>query len=80
MKVTLLYQDFESFKHYCNLNQINITKTQFNEFICCNIELTSDTKEKLLSEINTKDFHIQNIEFLQEKNIKNVIAKNIKKY
>ena len=71
MKVTLLYQDFESFKHYCNLNQINITQTNFNEFICCNIELTSKEKENLLSEIDQKQLNIQNMEILREKNIKN---------
>ena len=70
MKVTLLYQDFESFKHYCNLNQRNITQTSFNEFICCNIELTSKEKENLLSEIDQKQLNIQNMEILRERNIK----------
>ena len=70
MKVEILYQDFETFKHYCNLNQINITKTKFNELICCNIELTFNEKDKLLYEIDKKQLNIQNIELLQEKNIK----------
>ncbi len=72
MKVTLPYQDFESFKYYCSLNKINITKTEFNEFICCNIELTFDEKDKLLYEIDKKQLNIQNIELLQEKNIKKI--------
>ena len=72
MKVELLYQEFESFKHYCKLNQINITQVEFNELICCNIELGFNEKDKLLCEIDKKQLNIQNIEFLQEKNIKKI--------
>ena len=72
MKVEILYQDFESFKYYCSLNKINITKTEFNEFICCNIELTFNEKDQLLTQIDKKQLNVQNIELLQEKYIKKV--------
>lgn len=72
MKVTLSYQDFELFKHYCSLNQINIVQTEFNELICCNIELTFNEKDQLLTQIDKKQLNIQNIELLQEKYIKKV--------
>ena len=70
MKLDLSYQDFEVFKHYCQINQINIVKTKFEEFISCNIELTFNEKEKLMYEIDKKQLNIQNIQVLKEKNIR----------
>ena len=70
MTVDLSYQDFEVFKHYCQINQINIIKTKFEEFISCNIELTFNEKEKLMYEIDKKQLNIQNIQVLKEKNIR----------
>lgn len=69
LQVMLSYQEFETFKHYCEENQINIIETKFLETICCNIETTFNEKEKLVEEIEKKSLNIQNIEIVKEKNI-----------
>ncbi len=70
MSITLTYQDFERFKYYCQINHINITKTDFKQLVSCNIELSFNEKDKLMYEIDKKQLNIQNIQILKEKNIK----------
>ena len=72
MCITLTYQSFEAFKHYCQVNHINIIKTEFKQLVNCSIELSFNEKGKLMYEIDKKQFNIQNIQIVKEKNIKKI--------
>ena len=62
MEVILEYNEYEKFKYYCKINEINIQNVKYEENIVCNITLEEKTKEKLIS-----DFEIKNI---KKKNLK----------
>ena len=70
LKVILPYQDFERFKHYCQTNKINIIESNFSNEVCCIIEISLYEKRKIIDEIEEKQFNIQNLEIVKEKNIR----------
>lgn len=70
LKVILPYQDFERFKHYCQTNEINIIESNFSNEVCCIIEISLYEKRKIIDEIEEKQFNIQNLEIVKEKNIR----------
>lgn len=75
MQLTLPYQNFERFQHYCQINQIKIIETKFMEMVCCKIEMSLDEKEKIIDEMEEKQFNIQNVKILKNKNIRKSIEK-----
>ncbi len=70
LKVILPYQDFERFKYYCQTNEINIIESSFSNEVCCIIEISLYEKRKIIDEIEEKQFNIQNLEIVKEKNIR----------
>lgn len=70
LKVILPYQDFERFKYYCQTNEINIIESNFSNEVCCIIEISLYEKRKIIDEIEEKQFNIQNLEIVKEKNIR----------
>ncbi len=70
LKAILPYQDFERFKHYCQTNKINIIESNFSNEVCCIIEISLYEKRKIIDEIEEKQFNIQNLEIVKEKNIR----------
>lgn len=71
----LNYNDFEKFKFYCNKNNINIIKTEYNEKIICYIELNNNEKESILNNIDEFNFNIENFKIIKEKNIRKNVDK-----
>ncbi len=70
VEVQLSYQDFSVFEHYCQKNQINIIEVNYQEVVKCLIEVLFDEKAKIDYEIEKKQFNIQKMEVLKEKNIR----------
>lgn len=75
MKLILPYQNFGHFKNFCQTKQIKIIKIEFVEMICCTIQMSLDEKEKIMNEMEEKQFNIQNIEIIKNKNIRKNIEK-----
>ena len=69
------YIDLEKLKYYCQKNNINIIKTDYEEFIECILEVTNDEKDKIIS--NNKDNNVNILEYqiIREKNIRKNIEK-----
>ncbi len=70
MQITLSYQDFSNFKHYCQINDISILETTFADVVCCKFEILLSQRDKFMYEINKKQLNIQKMEIIREKNIK----------
>ena len=71
----LSYNDFEKFKFYCNKNNINIVKSEYNERIICYIEVNNNEKEGILNNIDEFNFNIENFKIIKEKNIRKNVDK-----
>ena len=71
----LNYNDFEKFKFYCNKNNINIIKSEYNERIICYIEVNNNEKESILNNIDEFNFNIENFKIIKEKNIRKNVDK-----
>ena len=71
----LTYNDFEKFKFYCNKNNINIIKSEYNEKIVCWIELNNNEKENIINNIEELNFKIENFKVLKDKNIRKKLDK-----
>ena len=75
LKVKMDYIDLEKLKYYCKQNNINILETEYSNFINCILELTFDEKEKLLSNLQDKNFNILEYNIIRERNIRKKIEK-----
>ena len=73
LEVSLEYSQFESFKYYCKINDINIVDVNYKENIICKIELETIKKDKLLDDFKTKKINLSNIEELNKKLIAKII-------
>ena len=67
MEVELDYSAFETFKHYCKNNEINVVNSEYKEDIVCKIELEDSRKEKLIKDFETKKVNIKKLEELSKK-------------
>ena len=67
MEVELDYSAFETFKHYCKNNEINVVNSEYKEDIVCKIELEDSKKEKLIKDFETKKVNIKKLEELKKK-------------
>ena len=54
MQVEVEYQNFESFKYYCKINNIEVVEIQYLEKIICKIELEETTKLKIIEDYETQ--------------------------
>ena len=72
-RVEIEYPEFENFKYYCKINNINIVNSEYLEKIVCKIELEESKKEKFLQDYKTKNIKIKELEELSKK----YIAKSI---
>ena len=69
LNITLNYSDFENFKYYCKINNINIVEVSYKENIVCRIELEEEKKEKLVKDYETKNIKLIGFEILYKKYI-----------
>lgn len=72
IEITIMYQDFEKLKYYCNKNNIDITNIEYKENIICKIEVTNDEMNKLLSDnmYENRGANILKYDVLKEKYIR----------
>ena len=67
MSVILEYQYFDTFKYYCQKNDINIVDIKYLDNIVCNIVMDENIKGKLLDDFNTKKLILKEIKILDKK-------------
>ena len=67
MSVILEYQYFDTFKYYCQKNDINIVDIKYLDNIICNIVMDENIKGKLLDDFNTKKLILKEIKILDKK-------------
>ena len=67
MSVILEYQYFDTFKYYCQKNDINIVDIKYLDKIVCNIVMDENIKGKLLDDFNTKKLILKEIKILDKK-------------
>ena len=75
MEVILEYNEYEKFKYYCKINEINIQNVKYEENIVCNITLEEKTKEKLISDFEIKNIKIKNLKEFDKTYIEKSIIK-----
>ena len=69
MQVEVEYQNFESFKYYCKINDIKVVDAQYLEKIICKIELEEKKKMKIIKDYETQKININKIVELSKKYI-----------
>ena len=74
-EVTLEYSNFEKFKYYCKINNINIKDTSYTEEIVCKIEMEEEKKDKIIKEKKKKNINLLKIKELCKKYIEKSIEK-----
>lgn len=75
LKLKINYIDLEKLKYYCQRNEINIIKIDYEEFIECTLEVTNEEKDKIISYNQDMVFNIIESEIIKEKNIRKNIEK-----
>lgn len=70
LELILDYSDFDKFQYYSLKNNITIIKVNYSEKIICQIELTNEEKNKLVSLNENDSFKIQKYSILGKKTIK----------
>lgn len=70
VEVTILYNEWEKFKYYCEKNNINIINVVYDEKIKSRIEATQTEKSKIEELIGKGTLKIEKIKIIKEKNIR----------
>ena len=70
VEVTILYNEWEKFKYYCEKNNINIINVVYDEKIKSRIEATQTEKSKIEELIEKGTLKIEEIKIIKEKNIR----------
>lgn len=74
-EVTIEYNNLESFKHYCKINNIFIGDFVYSDIIFCKIQLQGSSKQRLIEDFETKKVNLINLKFLSKKLIDKCIIK-----
>lgn len=69
------YNNLETFKYYCKINNIFIEDIDYSDIIVCKIQLEEANKAKLLEDFETKKVNLINLKFLYKKIINKCIKK-----
>lgn len=69
------YNNLESFKYYCKINNIFIENLEYSNIIICKIQLEEDNKQRLLEDFETKKVNLIDLKFLYKKLINKSIVK-----
>lgn len=70
VEVTILYNEWEKFKYYCEKNNINIINVVYDEKIKSKIEVTQTEKDKIKELIEEGSLKIEDTNIIKEKNIR----------
>ena len=73
VEVTILYNEWEKFKYYCEKNNINIINVVYDEKIKSRIEATQTEKSKIEELIGKGTLKLEEIKIIKEKNIRKII-------
>lgn len=68
-EIQIDYANFQSFKYYCQKNDINITNTEYMEDVVCRFDVSMSKKEKFLKYIDNKEIIVKMIKELDIKYI-----------
>lgn len=74
-EVEIEYNNLESFKHYCRINNIFIGDFVYSDIIFCKIQLQESVKQRLIEDFETKKINLINLKFLSKKLIDKCIIK-----
>ena len=74
-QVEVEYNNLESFKHYCKINNIFIEDFTYSDIIFCKIQFPESNKERLIQDFETKKVNLINLNFLSKKIINKCIIK-----
>lgn len=74
-KVEVEYNNLETFKYYCKINNIFIENFEYSNIIICKIQLEESIKPKLIEDFETKKVNLINLKFLSKKLINKSIIK-----
>lgn len=74
-EVKLEYNNLETFKYYCKINNIIIEDLNYSEVVICKIEVEESIKTKLLKDFDTKKVNLINLKQLSKKMINKSIIK-----
>ena len=74
-EVELEYNNLETFKYYCRINNIFIKDIKYFDIINCKIQLEEVNKVKLVEDFETKKINLIDLKFLYKKIIDKCIVK-----
>ena len=74
-KVEIEYNNLETFKYYCKINNIYIEDFTYSDIIICKIQLEESKKQRLIDDFETKKLNLINLKFLSKKLINKSIIK-----
>ena len=74
-EVEIEYNNLESFKHYCKINNIFVGNFIYSDKIFCNIQLQESNKQRLIDDFETKKINLIKLKFLSKKLIDKCIIK-----
>lgn len=74
-EATLKYNNLDSFKYYCKINDIFIEELNYSEIVICKIQIEDNKKEKLIEDFDTKKVNLINLKYLSKKMINKSIIK-----
>lgn len=74
-EVEIEYNNLESFKHYCKINNIFMGDFVYSDIISCKIQLQESAKQRLIEDFETKKINLINLKFLSKKLIDKCIIK-----
>lgn len=69
------YNNLETFKYFCKINNIFIEDIDYSDIIVCKIQLEEGIREKLIEDFETKKVNLINLKFLSKKIINKCVIK-----
>lgn len=70
LKIPFSYQNLAYLQYYCKKNEINIIETNFEAEPYAIIDIVSSKKDKMLRELQEKQFSMENIQIIERKNLR----------
>lgn len=75
LEAEIEYNNLESFKYYCKINDIYIDNFVYSDRVICKIQLEDENMKRLLEDFETKKVNLINLKFLSKKLINKSIIK-----
>ena len=74
-EVKIEYNNLETFKYYCKMNEIFIENIDYTDIIVCKIQLEEKNKQRILDDFETKKVNLIDLNFFSKKLINKCIIK-----